>query len=548
LAGLCLLAAGWLGSAARATAAGSGASAGPDAVCAQCHKAIYDRYEATPMARASGTAAEGFLPADFTHEASGIHYKVTEDGGRVWLEYERPEATASRELAGRVELKYFIGSGLRGRTYLFDREGYWFEAPINWYGKKRVWDMAPNFLAAREMPLTLPVDPGCLHCHASEVAESLPDARNHYAGEPFGAVGITCASCHGDGGAHVASGGKARMMDLDALEPVRRDSICLNCHLEGQAAVIRAGKRLAEFKPGDDLFDYAVFFVRKNENGSGGRATSQWEALLKSRCKQVSGDRMTCTTCHDPHGAPGPEERVAFYRAKCLQCHSANQFAERHHPENPDCAECHMARIPSNDIAHEQVTDHWIRKRVSSVRLLRTTSGPLVTVGGVTADDRDTGLAYAQMATLGDETAGRQALALLIRAEKEQNGAAGDAELHAELGFLEQMDGNAAGATAEYKLALEADQYESLAAGDLAVLDAEAHDYGDAVGLWRRVFEDDPAQLAAGMDLAMVECAAGEIEQAKATVARLQEFAPDDGKVRALAARLRDGGGSCSGK
>lgn len=548
------------------TAGASAEPGDPNAACAPCHQAIYGKYRTTPMARASGSAAEGFLPANFEHAASGIHYTVTEESGRVWLNYERtalsaqvsiasPGATASaafRELAGRVELKYFIGSGKRGRTYLFEREGYWFEAPINWYAKKQVWDMAPNFQTAREMPLTLPVDPGCLHCHASEVAESLPDARNHYAGEPFGAGGITCAACHGDGAAHVASGGKVRMMDLDGLTPVRRDSVCLNCHLEGQAAVIRAGKRLAEFKPGDDLFDYALFFVRENENGSGGRATSQWEALLKSRCKQASGDRMTCTSCHDPHGSPGPEERVAFYRAKCLQCHSAGGFAEKHHPENRDCTACHMARPPSNDIAHEQVTDHWIRKQVSETRLPLATSGPLVAVGGAVMDardpDRDLGLAYAQMAARGDEAAGRQAMTLLEKAEKQAGNAASDHELHTQLGFLEQMDGQASAAAAEYRQALAADPYDALAAGDLALLDAGAHEYGEALRLWQGVFAHDPAQRAAGMNLAVVECAEGERTAALETLNRLLKYVPDDGQARTLAGKIRAGGRGCGGK
>ena len=30
------------------------------------------------------------------------------------------------------------------------------------------------------------------------------------------------------------------------------------------------------------------------------------------------GDRLTCTTCHDPHSAPEPAERVAYFRSKCL--------------------------------------------------------------------------------------------------------------------------------------------------------------------------------------------------------------------------------------
>ncbi|MGB6687330.1 MAG: cytochrome c3 family protein, partial [Terracidiphilus sp.] len=377
------------------------ASPGSDAACAPCHKKIYERYRKTPMANASGPAIDGLMPADFEHAASGVHYKVFAQDGQVWLSFDREGVPGSelqdRELQGREQLRYFLGSGRRGRTYLFERQGYWFESPINWYAKKQMWDMAPNYLSAREAPLTLPVDPGCLHCHASSVAPALKDARNHYAGEPFAHGGITCAECHGDPTAHLASGGKAHMANIDAMQPVRRDSICLNCHLEGQAAVVREGKDLQAFVPGDDLFDYALFFVHSGENGSGGRATSQWEALLKSQCKQKSGDKLTCTTCHDPHGSPSPAERVGFYRQRCLQCHNQPEFAASHHAENPDCTACHMARPPSNDIAHEQVTDHWIRKRVSEERLPLATSGDLVAVGGFTAGDRDLGLAYAQM-------------------------------------------------------------------------------------------------------------------------------------------------------
>ena len=96
------------------------------------------------------------------------------------------------------------------------------------------------------------------------------------------------------------------MLNLDALEPVRRDSVCLNCHLEGQTAVERPGRKPENFRPGENLFDYAQFFVYRSETGSGGRATSQWEALLQSACKRKSGDSMTCTTCHNPHGSPLP--------------------------------------------------------------------------------------------------------------------------------------------------------------------------------------------------------------------------------------------------
>lgn len=498
------------------------------------------------MANASGPALKGLISADYTHAASGVHYRIYAEGGRVWLGFERDDSV--RPLKGRRELRYFIGSGKRGRTYLFEARGYWFESPINWYEKKQVWDMAPNYLAAREMPLTLQVDPGCLHCHASGVARSLPDARNHYTAAPFAFGGITCESCHGDASAHLASGGKTPMLKLDKLEPARRDSVCLNCHLEGQAAVDRKGKRIEDFRPGDNLFDYTLYFVYRGENGSGGRATSQWEALLKSACMRQSGTRMTCTTCHDPHGAPAPENRMAFYRQKCLQCHNAPAFATSHHADNQDCTACHMARPPSNDIAHEQVTDHWIRTRVVQERLPRATSGDLVTVGGVPADDRDLGLAYAQMAARGDAQAGMKAMDLLKRAEKRENGADDDSLLHAQLGFLEQINGDTNAAINDYERALHADPYDALAAGNLALIEARQHRVDEAAHAWRSVFKHDPSQLGAGMNLAITECAEGEGEAALGTIQEMLEFSPDDGKARELEQEIRGGKQMCRNK
>jgi predicted CXXCH cytochrome family protein len=498
------------------------------------------------MALASGLADKGFIPADFRHSASGIDYRVEEEQGKVWLSYLRNDS--SRPLEGKQELRYFLGSGKRGRTYLFEQQGYWFEAPINWYAKKHIWDMTPNYLDSRTMPLTLPVDPGCLRCHASGPASNLPDARNHYAGEPFAEGGITCTACHGDARAHLVSGGNAHLLDLKTLESVRRDSICLNCHLEGQAAVEHGSKPIEAFAPGDNLFDFIVFFVYRSENGSGGRATSQWEALLKSACKQKSGDRLTCTTCHDPHGSPAPAERVGFYRSRCLECHGRPGFAEGHHPENQDCTACHMARPPSNDIAHEQVTDHWIRRRVMQDRLPLASRGELIPVGGVAASDRDFGLAYAQMALRGDSAAGPRALELLRAAEKEANGASRDHALHAQLGFLEQTSGQIEASAAEYKQALEADSFDSLAAGDLALIDAQRKDYSEAQGLWRQVFEHDPTQLQAGMNLAIVDCGEGERDAALAVLDRIVLFQPDDERARMFQTKIRANNSACKPK
>lgn len=528
------------------------AELGSDPRCVPCHREICERYATTPMAHASGGAIDGLIPADFRHAASGIHYRVYREDNKVWLSYERaiapPQGGSTNPLNGRQELRLYLGSGKRGRTYLFQQEGYWFEAPINWYAKKQVWDMTPNHLSDREMPLTLPVDSGCLHCHASGVASSLPDARNHYVGQPFADGGITCEGCHGDASAHVASQGKTAMLKLNALEPVRRDSVCLNCHLEGDVGVDRMGKQAENFRPGDNLFDYAEFFVYRSETGSGGRATSQWEALLQSECKKKSGERMTCSTCHDPHSSPTADERVMFYRQRCLQCHNEPRFISAHHPENRDCTACHMARASSSDIAHEQVTDHFIRSHPPATLSRSPKSGPLEMVGGLPSTDREAGLAYAQAGSRGDREAMERAITLLSRAEKQAEGAANDAELHSRLGFALQVSGQIDAAVGEYERALKANPNDSLALGDLALICASQRRYEEAVRLWKVAFEHDPVQIAAGVNLAIVACETGRSGDAIAALDRVLKFAPDNAKAFDLRREIQNGRKTCAGR
>ena len=406
--------------------------------------------------------------------------------------------------------------------------------------------MTPNYLSAKEMPFTLPVDFSCLRCHASEAQRSLPDARNHYAAQPFLAGGVTCASCHGDGAAHIAAKGHAPILNPSQLDPIRRDSICLNCHLEGKVIVVKQGKALESFKPGDDLFDYALFFVRAQESGSGGRATSQWEALQQSACKRGSGDKLTCTTCHDLHGSPSPAERVKFYRTRCLGCHSQPVYATQHHPEQPDCSSCHMPRSSTTDIAHEQVTDHRIQIPAPS-HPPAPRSNTLVALNEKNVSDRDLGLAYAQLATHGDEHAAREAYRLLQSAEQ-QGHTDDDHELHTELGFLSQLMGQTDAAQREYQTALKADAFDAVAEGDLALIEARRQNYVEAIRLWQSAFQHDPTQLAAGDNLAQVECSQGQKDAALATLDRVLLFSPDEQRAHALQSAIRSGAMRCTGQ
>jgi predicted CXXCH cytochrome family protein len=520
----------------------------PDAACASCHQAIYDKYRQTGMARGSGVAMDGLIAGGFHHAPSGVDYRVFERDGSAWMSYSRPAAIGQGVLDGERRVEFFVGSGHRGRTYLFNESGRWYELPINYYTRRAAWDMAPAFDNATSMPAPLPVDPNCLHCHATDVQPSLQDARNHYAVAPFRQGGIGCSACHGDPARHLAEKGHGPIVNPGKLPVAERDSACIQCHLEGDAVVYRPGRSLAQFKPGDKLSDIAVYFVRASAPGDGRRATSQYEALLRSACKRASGDKLTCTTCHDPHSTPSPAERVAYFRARCLACHTAPAMAT-HHPEQQDCATCHMPTRKTVDISHEQVTDHDIEARPETSGGLRLATlgsndeSKLVAVGGFDAGARETGLAYAQLAERGNRAAARTALELL---SKLQPVVPTDVDVAVRLGYLEQVSGDALKAKASYKSALEADPWEPTALANLAVLDAGSGHVPEAINLLQRLVDADPSRTAAGLNLAFIECSLDRREKAVALLERLRQSNPDDPQLRRFADTGEYAGQHCS--
>jgi len=532
------------------------ASAG-DQVCAGCHQAIYDSYERTSMALGSGPVTPENPPSgEFDHAPSGIFYRVFRRDGSAWISYSRQPkplqmfdlghvsaAQPAAPLQGERRLEYFIGSGKHGRTYLYKVDGIWFELPINYYTRRAAWGMAPAFDQVVTMPADLPADPSCLHCHATSVATPTPGSRSHYPGPPFAQGGIGCSACHGDPTGHLAAGGHAAIVNPGKLDAARRDSACLSCHLEGDAVVFQPGKSLAQFQPGDDLTKMAVFFVRANAAGGGGRAGSQYEALLRSACRRAAGDRLTCTTCHDPHSSPAPAERVAYYRSKCLSCHTGALMATAHHPEQPDCASCHMPMRSTTDISHEQSVDHDIERVPSpAAENAPRTGETLIPVGDWPSSDRELGMAYAQLAAKGDRQAGERALALLVRAEA---AGANDPAMHAQLGLLRQLSGDRSQARSEYLMALQQNPLEPSALANLAVLDAGSGDVPTAVALLDRLIAADPTQTSAGLNLAFIECRLGEPGSAVALLARLAQYNPDDPALRNLQATGNYNGQHC---
>ena len=488
----------------------------------------------TAMATASGPASDGLTTGEFVDKDSDVRYRVNQQDGKVWMSYERKGKDGIR---GQRELVYFIGSGKKRRAYLFSDDGFLFETPLNWYSQEKRWNMTPAFTQAVEIPMNLPAYVDCLNCHTSGMQAPVAGTDSKYLGKPFLHGGITCERCHSADTDH--AGGKGTIVNPAKLAPDRRDSICMECHFEGTAAVQQPGKHVYEFQPGERLSDYIHYFVLTQTQEQVPKALSQFEALSQSTCKRKSGDKMWCGSCHDVHSKPAPAEEGAYYRGKCLACHG-EIFGAKHHTDKPDCRPCHMPALPSKDVAHTQSTDHRILRYPSAAPLpqLQVRGKPLAAFPARDESlitTRDLALAWETLAQRNFEGASQQAEVYLRKAANERPD---DAVLLAALGFVEQQHGREADARDLYERALKIDPLANDAATDLGILEAKAGNLRHAVELWQGAFERAPNRSVIGMNLAIVFCVAGQKDAARKYVERVLEFNPDYGKGKSLLEHL----------
>jgi hypothetical protein len=495
--------------------AASPSMVGNDA-CRSCHQAIYDSYTSTAMARTSGPAFPP-LEGSFRHEPSGVSYRVYREGQAAFLAYERG---GSAPLAGAQELTYYIGSNTRGRTFLFDIDGFLYQAPINYYAAKNVWDMSPGYGSLRAMELNHPVDSTCLFCHASRVQPTRKGTINGFPDVPFLQNGVSCERCHGAGGDHV--NGAGAMVNPAALAGERRDSICMQCHLEGEARISRAGRSEQDYQPGDRLSDYLAIFVREDAAQQRRGAVSHVESLALSRCRRESGGALSCITCHDPHVQPRADGKASYYRAKCVGCHASK--AAGHHPRQADCTACHMPRMDSADITHTVVTDHRIVRAPLADRPRATPLGRLAPFGAAHADARDLGLAYGEVALRGNAFAAREALRLLEGARQQHPD---DADVLTRLGYLYQASGDAHAAAQYYEQVLARDPDRAVVAANLGVFYAGRGMVRQALELWRNAFDRNPQLSEIGVNLGRVLCGIGDGDGARAALERVLRHNPD---------------------
>jgi predicted CXXCH cytochrome family protein len=513
-----------------------------DAQCETCHKEIFQRYLSTPMAHASGVAEENLIPGKFLHAPSDVDYSISNAHGQPHLSFR---SGTHPNISGEYRLSYFLGSGHLGTTYLYELNNYLFESPVAWYAASHGYDMKPGLAQMTQMPPFLPMQSGCLRCHMSAVEHSDPGTINRYSGLPFLHGGITCEACHGDAQRHVSSGGKAPIVNAPHLDPERRDSVCISCHLEGDVSVERAGRSALDYRPGDSISDYLAFYVYSG-NRLTARGVSEVEQLAESTCKRTSGDKMSCTSCHDPHYTPAPQQRAAFFRAKCLSCHNQRQFARLHHPENTDCTSCHMRHTGAENIPHVAWTDHRILKlpAPTGTGTEHPQSAELSPVLLRRATKRDLAMAYYQALREGNPSVEPKAWKLL---QEQRNAIDNDAAALDAFGLLSAEHGDAHGAEAAFRQVLKLDPHDLTALSNLGTLEAKQGRMKSAVAMLQSAFESNKDVTGLAMNLARVQCMDGDAAGARATLDTALIYGPGVEELRLMRNQLSDCNGPTSG-
>ena len=445
--------------------------------CSGCHAEIYRRYSATPMAMSSGRNLPPLTPGSFRHDASRVQYDI-DAKGLVRL--------SKGDKRDHRQIDYYIGSGVAGRSFGFVLDNFLFEAPVTWYTQTGSWDVSPGYASDTLSRWSRPIEPSCLFCHASQTRWR-EGTLNAYAAPAFEHNGISCERCHGPGSLHIE--GKGKLVNPAKLAPARRDDVCAQCHLTGQSRIVRAGRHLTDYRPGDTLSDFVAHIVPAEPGEF--QVNSHVEKLAASGCKRAAGDRLWCGSCHDPHTVPPPSERVAYFRARCLTCHQQAECTR-----GPDCAGCHMPKNPAVDAGHGVFTDHSIpRKPAAGTRVPSAASWKLRPWTAADAGDRELGLAYAEAGVrTGDRRQQAEAIRLLTTASQ-------DPEVQVRLADLEERAGNPERAVELYRAALRQDRNAVVALVNLGRLYGSSGHLDEAITLWRAALKQNPCLAEAGANL-----------------------------------------------
>ena len=308
--------------------------------CALCHPAQAKSFRVNGMHRAMAAIGD----CDILQQ----HPRMTWSDGPYQYLIEKTEGGYRYSVANGAEradatLRYAFGQGKAGQTYVFEKDGRYYESRVSYYRELNGLSLTVGAQNARPADilqalgrLMSPNDArDCFGCHTTGARRG-----NALQLEKF-ENGVQCEDCHSPGAAHIASivDGKPKpgtIRNLRGLSAESTNDLCGSCHRTWETI--------------------ALLNIRGPNN-----ARFQPYRLTNSRCYDPSDRRIACTACHDPHAALVTDAKA--YDSKCAACHNAGNTAIGKRVckvGGEGCVTCHMPRVEAPG-SHHLFVDHWIR-------------------------------------------------------------------------------------------------------------------------------------------------------------------------------------------
>lgn len=197
----------------------------------------------------------------------------------------------------------------------------------------------------------------CLRCH--------PKQFESFAASKMGVLflngprnekeALACEACHGPSAAHVASAGTQRLSPFisftkrDPAPVAQRNAVCLQCHTQGAVALWHGSthdsRKLACVDCHAVHGGHQKVLAESTQQQLCTRCHQQIKsALMKASHHPLREEKMTCTSCHNPHGTQA-ERLIAANTVndKCYECHAERRgpFLWEHPPARESCLNCH---------------------------------------------------------------------------------------------------------------------------------------------------------------------------------------------------------------
>ncbi|MGH9741875.1 MAG: c-type cytochrome [Candidatus Acidiferrum sp.] len=466
-----------------------------------------------------------------SQEPDGV---VNENGSKITIHSSPSGYWQSWENGGDrndYRVDFVIGSGNHASGYLVDIGGHLFQSPVAYYTARHAYDLAPGYENVRDPDFTRAVAEGCVLCH-SGTALHVPGTLNEYRSSIFPEAAITCERCHGPVEKHLADPRAGTIINPAKLEPVARDSVCEQCHLFGAARVLNPGKEFSDYMPGQRLEDTYTTYHNAVPPGSPAGAfkvISQAEQLALSACARNSRGKLWCGTCHDPHDKP--LQPVAYYRTRCLSCHTGN-FPASHPNTESNCIGCHMPRRDAKDGGHTAFTDHRIQRRPETRPDLPADTGIVAwREPAPELQKRNLGIAYIDVGMQ------RHLSSFIIQGYRTltevQKQFEDDSDLFKWIGEALILGRQTSDAKFAFERALQLNPDSPLAEADAASPFIQEGDTNAAVSHLERAVSLDPLDLPAASTLIDLYQKQGKTEQAGALASRIKlamNTGPDAGR------------------